>query len=409
MRLATPAGTDLWLAYGMNVHAGGSVEALEAAIAGTLVPLRERLGVEGTMGIAIRLDADAVFDLHEDEDRRRLLRELLEAQDLFAFTGNAFVAGDFHDVRGVKAAVYRPTWAEEERVLYTIAFAEVLADLAPAGATLSLSTAPGSFVPFREDAGFDDRAARNLVRVGDRLARLAAETGVRVVLGLEPEPLCTIETTPQAVAFFEGPLARAIGAASGSSPAARAHLGLCYDVCHQAVEFEDAALSLAHLARSGVGVAKLQASCALELPDPSDAKGREVLARFDEPRWLHQTTTRTPDGVVLRAADLAEVLRGDRAGEFEGSGGPWRVHFHVPVHRPEAIPPLATTRGDLERALRVVAAGRTTSHVEVETYTFDALPPELRAGDLVESLARELEWTRDVLVGAGCTLAEDPS
>jgi len=407
MRLVTPAGSDLWLAYGMNVHAGGSVAALEAAIAGTVVPLRDRLGLEGTMGLAVRLDADAVLELREDEDRRRLLRDLLAGLDLFAFTGNAFVAGDFHDVRGVKAAVYRPTWADEARVLYTIAFAEVLADLAPAGASLSLSTAPGSFRPFDEAADFDARAARNLVRVGERLARLLDETGVRVVLGLEPEPLCTIETTAQAVAFFEGPLARARHEASRSTPAGGGHLGLCYDVCHQAVEFEDPVESLARLARHGVGIAKVQASCALELRDASDPRGREVLARFDEPRWLHQTTTRRADGTVVRAADLPEALRGPRSDEFARPGEPLRVHFHVPVHRSEAIAPLATTRADLDRALRVVAAGRTTAHVEVETYTFDALPPELRAGDLVESLARELEWTRDLLVAAGCTLAEE--
>lgn len=110
---------------------------------------------------------------------------------------------------------------------------------------------------------------------------------------------------------------------------------------------------------------------------------------------------------MLRAVDLPDVLRGARSDEFSSAGGPWRVHFHVPVHRPEAIPPLSTTRADLSRALGVVAAGRTTAHVEVETYTFDALPAELRAGDLVESLARELEWTRGVLLGAGCTIAEE--
>ena len=398
MQLRTRAGTDLWLAYGMNVHPGGDVDALEAAITSTVIPLRDRLGLEGTMGLAIRLDATSVFDLREDDDRRHLLRDLLASQDLFAFTANAFVAGDFHDVRGVKAEVYRPTWASDDRVAYTIAFADVLADLAPRGASLSLSTAPGSFRPFGEAPDFDARAASNLVRVGTHLARLRASTGTDVVLGLEPEPLCTIETTAEAIGFFRGALRRA----SDASPAARAHLGVCYDVCHQAVEFEDPVESLGALAREGVAVAKLQASCALELADGRDPRGREVLARFDEPRWLHQTTTRAHDGTVLKAADLPDALHGAQARAFEASGGAWRVHFHVPVHRPEALPPLATTRADLERALRVVAQGRTTRHVEVETYTWDALPPEVRAGSLVESLARELEWTRDVLVEAGC-------
>ncbi len=405
MRLKTPSGTDLWLAYGMNVHPGGGVDALEAAIASTVTPLRDRLGVEGTMGLAIRLDAEAVFELHEDEDRRRLLRDLLASEDLFAFTGNAFVAGDFHDVRGVKAEVYRPTWATQARVAYTIAFADVLADLAPAGSSLSLSTAPGSFRPFREAPGFDDRAAANLVRVGAHLTRLHEKTGVHVVLGLEPEPLCTIETTAEAIEFFRGPLARA----SDAGPVARSHLGVCYDVCHQAVEFEDPVANLEALSRAGVAVAKLQASCALELPDGADPVGRAVLARFDEPRWLHQTVARLRDGTVIRAKDLPDALTGERAAEFRAADGPWRVHFHVPVHQPTAIPPLRTTRADLERTLRVVATGTTTAHVEIETYTWDALPSEVRAGTLVESLARELEWTRAVLLDAGCVATEDSS
>lgn len=403
MRLMTPRGGEIRLAYGMNVHPGGSVDALEAAIARTVVPLRDRLGLEGTMGLAVRLDAEGVYELHQDEDRRRILRDHLLAHDLFAFTGNAFVVGDFHDVRGVKDLVYRPTWASEERVAYTIAFADVLADLAPPGAVLSLSTAPGSFRPFHEAADFDARAAENLVRVGEHLARLFDATGTRVTLGLEPEPLCTIETTADALAFFAGPLERALARV----PVARPHLGVCYDVCHQAVEFEDPAANLAALAAAGVPIAKVQASCALELPAPVGADGRAVLARFDEPRWLHQTTTRSSDGTLVRAADLPDALRGGAAARFAASDGPWRVHFHVPVHRPDAIAPLRTTRGDLERALRVVAAGATTSHVEVETYTWDALPAEVRAPTLVESLARELEWTRDVLVGAGCREVEE--
>lgn len=402
MRLLTPSGGELWLAYGMNVHPGGSVETLEQAIAQTLVPLRDRLALEGTMGIAIRLDAEGVYELHQDEDRRHLLRELLLAQDLFAFTGNAFVVGNFHDVRGVKAEVYRPTWASDERVAYTIAFADVLADLAPEGASLSLSTAPGSFRPFGEAGDFDDRAARNLGMVGAHLARLFEETGKHVTLGLEPEPLCTIETTAEAVTFFRGPLERALAKA----PTARLHLGLCYDVCHQAVEFEDPVANLAELARAGVVVAKVQASCALELPRPADPRGRAVLARFDEPRWLHQTTARKRDGTLVRASDLPTALSGELAAEFAACDGAWRVHFHVPVHRGEAMAPLSTTRPDLERTLRVVAQGRTTAHVEVETYTWDALPAEVRAETLIESLARELEWTKGVLVAAGCREVE---
>ena len=47
MRLATPAGSELWLAYCMNVHPGGTLATTEAAIEDTVLPLRERLGVRG--------------------------------------------------------------------------------------------------------------------------------------------------------------------------------------------------------------------------------------------------------------------------------------------------------------------------------------------------------------------------
>ena len=35
-----------------------------------------------------------------------------------------------------------------------------------------------------------------------------------------------------------------------------------------------------------------------------------------------------------------------------------------------------------------------TSHVEIETYTFDVLPKALHPGDVVKSIAREYEWVQ---------------
>ena len=36
-------------------------------------------------------------------------------------------------------------------------------------------------------------------------------------------------------------------------------------------------------------------------------------------------------------------------------------------------------------------------HLEVETYTWDVLPPALRDGDLERDIARELTWVRSQL------------
>src|SRR5262245_8817782 len=128
MGVVAPDGSTLWLAYGMNVHAGGSADVLEAAIVSTVDPLRERLDIDGPFGLALRFDRGGVAELFEDDDRRRLLRDMLRADDLVPFTGNAFVVGAFHDA-GTKSSVYRPTWAEPERAEYTLQFAQVLADL----------------------------------------------------------------------------------------------------------------------------------------------------------------------------------------------------------------------------------------------------------------------------------------
>jgi hypothetical protein len=272
----------------------------------------------------------------------------------------------------------------------------------------SISTAPGSWRGWRENPRDVARdCAARLARTAHRLRALEHETGTRVVLGLEPEPRCTIESTAEALAFFAGPLARAFGTDVGP----RHHVGLCFDVCHAAVVFEDVAASLEALRSAEVPVVKVQASCALELPDASDPAGRAALAAFDEPVWLHQTAQEDAHGDVTVLPDLPEALAETRGGA--GPSGRWRTHFHVPVFRAEAVPPLRTTQADLDRVLACVARGEVTRHLEVETYTWDALPEaERRAGsgfDLVEALAREIQHVLGVLASHGVTRADAPA
>ncbi|HBF81317.1 MAG TPA: xylose isomerase, partial [Streptomyces sp.] len=58
---------------------------------------------------------------------------------------------------------------------------------------------------------------------------------------------------------------------------------------------------------------------------------------------------------------------------------PWRSHFHVPLHAPPG-PPLTSTLSVLESTLTRLVGGPEplTRHLEVETYTWQALPAELR-------------------------------
>ncbi len=396
VRLTTSDGRTLWLAYGMNVHPGGDAASTRDAIHDTVLPLRQRLGVEGPFGLAVRWSWAGIAELLRDPGGLGGLPDLLEAHDLHIFSGNAFVHGDFHG-KPLKDEVYRPAWTELPRAAYTQAFATVLA-LLPSGAErLSLSTSPLSWKGWGGGADEQRTCARNLLGVLRGLHQTARNTGKHITLGIEPEPGCTLETTAELRAFFAGPLADVLA----DAPELKAHIGVCYDVCHQAVEWEDVEANLAALAADGIAVAKLQASCALELPDPTDADGRAALAAFDEPVYLHQVSARDEDGVVHVADDLGVVLD-DPVWQARG---PWRSHFHVPVFRHEGVGPLRTTQPDLERALRATARDGLTDHIEIETYTWDVLPDAERAAgsgfDLVEALAREYEWVLGILAQEG--------
>jgi hypothetical protein len=169
---------------------------------------------------------------------------------------------------------------------------------------------------------------------------------------------------------------------------------VCYDVCHQAVEFEEPADCVAALDRAGVRVNKVQVSCAVELAHPADNReGRDALRRFVEPRYLHQVFARS-GGRTFGAVDLTEEFLNDPGPDFK-SAEVWRVHFHVPVDA-ERIGPLGTTRSALAPALAAVAALSYAPHIEVETYTWTVMPGEVGT-DLVTGLANEIDATQRIL------------
>ncbi len=331
----------------------------------------------------------------------------LAAAGYHVFTLNGFPYGDFHqDV--VKEAVFRPTWAEPERLAYTLALGELLAGWMPAGETGSISTLAGGYKRLDTKASFSPRCGGALVKLALAWREVEDRTGVRLVLGLEPEPRCTLETTSEVVDFFEthvlGPAGRMVGQASGVSGTqleelVRRHVGVCYDACHQAVEFEEPVAALDRLKRHGICLAKLQITNALEVRQPYLSDTRERLQAFAEPRYLHQVSRQTEHGVDL-CDDLSVVLAHDDPDWWDADL--WRIHFHVPVHRDE-VSQFHTTRDDLVACMRKVLHDDLTRHLEVETYTWGVLPGE--AEDLAAGLAAEMEWTERTLTD----LANEPS
>ncbi len=262
----------------------------------------------------------------------------------------------------------------------------------PAGGEGSISTVPLGFKVFQYPADFEAQAIVQLLDLAVQLDRLYQETGRKVRLAIEPEPFCLLETTDESIAFFTKLFETA---AETSSPIlAQEYLGLCYDVCHQAVEFEDVADSIRQIDAAGIRLNKIHITCAIHLENPAaNAEGREALAQYVEPRYLHQMLAKTAAGQTLRHVDLSESLALQPPSNFAEAEA-WRIHFHVPVDA-EHLGPLGTTRRELKLALGAVAELDSAPHLEVETYTWEVLPGG--AVNLVDGLTRELTATRALL------------
>lgn len=392
------------LSYCTNVHPGETVAEITDDLRRFAVPLRKRFADE-RFALGLRLGEVAVTELDQDPEAMAAFKAFLDRERFIAYTLNVFPQGAFHAPE-VKEQVYQPDWSDPSRAAYTMAAARVLAQLLddddPFG---TLSTLPLGWVSEKSaDATqpLRDAGARNIARVAHQLADLEAATGRRILLCLEPEPLCVLETTAETIAWFEEDLwplgndLEAVGGRDGEEQLRR-HVGACYDACHLAVEHEDVLYGLERLERAGVPVGKIQLSCALELRRPREnPEGLRRLLAFDEPRFLHQVVVPDKERKLVRFRDLGRFSAWlEATSEPVGSA---RCHFHVPIHLPPSWP-LHTTQASLRDVMHREHVRRSVRHLEVETYTFSVMPDALRQdGSLVDSLEREIAFAREGLL-----------
>ncbi|MDT0613195.1 metabolite traffic protein EboE [Streptomyces lancefieldiae] len=385
MRFRHPDGSVVHLAYCTNVHPAETLDGVRAQLRDHCEPVRRRLGRD-RLGIGLWLARDAAHALVTDPAALRGLRTELDRCGLEVVTLNGFPYEGF-GVGEVKYRVYKPDWADPERLEHTTSLARLLAGLLPDDVVEgSISTLPLAWRTAYDETRADQARAA-LVTLAERLDALQELTGRSIRIGLEPEPGCVVETTHDALA----PLT-SIG---------HDRIGICVDTCHLATSFEDPHTALDALTAARVPVVKSQLSAALHAEHPADPAVREALAAFAEPRFLHQTRTLTATG--LRGTDdLDETLAG--GGPLPDTA-PWRAHFHVPLHATPAAP-LTSTLPVLKAALTRLVGGPhpLTRHLEVETYTWQALPPELRPrarAQLTDGIAAELTLARDLLTDLG--------
>ena len=400
MHLAAPdgAGRDLGhLTYCTNIHAGEPLADVMASLARHLPAIKARVAPAQPFGVGLRLGHAAAEGLRDAGALARLKRFLADG-GYYVFTLNGFPYGAFHG-RAVKEGAYRPDWSDPARLAYTDLLADILDELLPAGEAGSVSTVPCTFKPWA--AGRLEAITDNLIRHVAHLAGMRARSGRTISLALEPEPYCLLETIEETVAFFKERLfARAgvarLAALAGLSPAAaeeamRRHIGVCYDVCHAAVEFEDPQESIARLRAEGIPIGKLQLSSALRIAAFDQASARQ-LAAFAEPVYLHQAVQKA-NGALTRFIDLPQALAAGGA----QAGAELRVHFHVPVFL-EQMEHFGTTQAFLAQILAQHRAAPISRHLEVETYTWDVLPEAYRTAELGTAIARELDWVKGRLL-----------
>ncbi len=391
------------LTYCTKIHPGRGWEELLANLRTCLPPLQARLAPGRSFGVGLRLSAGESAELLA-ADNLPQFQEFLAQHDLYVFTLNGFPYGNL-DGPAVKSRIFAPDWRQEARLRYTLRLVDILAALLPSGMEGSISTLPLSYKPWiaAADAGAWERITRNLALVAAKLLQVK-EQGVMIHLDLEPEPDGLLERSGEVADFFQqwllpvgGPMLAEVAGLSlaQAQQGLLEHIRVCLDTCHLAVEFEDPEAALAAWAPLGIRVGKLQITAGLEVDLPDTVAGRAALARQLEPftrsPYLHQVIGRDGDGGQPHFADLAAALPGLPACPDRR----WRIHYHMPLFV-EQHQQLRSTFADTRACLALLRERRFTRHLEIETYTWEWLPPELKT-DLLESLHREYRWVLDCL------------
>lgn len=371
----------LHLAYCTNVHPGEDWAETFHSLEHYVLPVKRRVGGR-PYAIGLRLSDRASRELAEGA---RLLefQRWLDRHECYVFTINGFPFGRFHGAR-VKEEVYRPDWTEPARLEYTERLIDLLAQLVPAQVEGSVSTLPGSFKEFIRTPRQAQRVRDNLWRCVEHIARTSQRTGRSLHLGLEPEPFGLLENSIEAAGFFERLREEHPGDARLDT-----HLGINYDTCHFAVGFEEPVEAVARLEQHGIRLSKIHLSNGLKLR-PTPAALRR-LASFVDDVYLHQVIVRQEDGSLARFKDL-DLALASRLGGTALPGSEWRVHFHVPLHRPPAGE-LDTTVDHVVGLLKLLQARPgLCSHLEMETYTWSVLPEPLKSRDVTDQIVGEYRW-----------------
>ena len=385
-----------YLTYCTNIHAAEEWSDVINKLKLFVPKIKKEVSNDKTFGLGLRLAASAAKDL-SIKDNFCEFEDFLKNSNLYVFTINGFPYGNFHG-KPVKEGAYKPDWSSDLRLNYTNLLADHLSKLLPDGIEGSISTVPGTYKPWSKGVGGEGIINKIIINILKHIAYLVEikrTTGKEITLSIEPEPFCFLETISETISFFQNKLfslesieflSKLINLNSiDTEKALRFHLGVCYDVCHAAVEFEDPEKSILDIQNSDIRITKLQLSSAIKITDVNE-NTHKILQPLDEPVYMHQVVEKA-GSILKRFPDLSDAFN-----QIQNSfGNEWRIHFHVPIFL-EKMNKFDTTQDFLREILKIHKKSPISQHLEVETYTWDVLPSNYKNIPVNKAIARELNW-----------------
>ena len=375
------------LAYCTNIHRGEGWNETFHGLNEYTLKVKEKVSQSDPFAIGLRLGYKAALELSETGSRN--LDEFikwLDHNNCYIFSINGFPYGQFHGSR-VKEQVYSPDWTFDSRVEYTNLLFDILAEILPSGMSGSVSTLPGSFKEFiQDDIRQGNVIIENLARCGKHINDLIEKTGKDLHLGLEPEPLGWFENTPETLSFFKR--FRNIHGDEFDNV-----IGVNYDTCHLAIEYENAKESLLLLKNNNIKISKIHLSSALKLKPNQQTV--DSLKEYQDDVYLHQVIAKLQNGDLIRFKDLPDAIENFLKGNCNDDE--WRVHFHIPLHAsPDSL--FDDTRDHIKDTLSVLSSDpEMCKHLEMETYTWEVLPNSMQSNSVVDQLSLEYDWTLNSL------------
>ena len=384
------------LTYCTNIHPGQDWKSTFESIKSHVPGIKQEVSKEQPFGLGLRLSNKASEEL-DLGDNMSHFKSWLHDNNLYVFTMNGFPYGNFHDER-VKDMVHAPDWTTSDRLKYTKRLFRQLSELIPEGMNGGISTSPITYKYWHKTESETQNAfevgAKNMLKVAKQLFEIEQTTEKFLHLDIEPEPDGLLENSDEVLLFYSDylvPLGIAyfkqeLGLNSDEAEALiKKYITVCYDVCHFSLAYEEPTDTFAKFKANNIRVGKIQVSAALKIlfNETNDERIWEELSQFNEPTYLHQVTEKL-NGQVKTYSDLPLVLEGER------NHKELRAHYHVPIFL-EKYGKLFSTQDHILKTMDYLKIDPISEHLEIETYTWDVLPADLKQ-DLSVSIIREIEW-----------------